>query len=119
MTKEQAMETVNKEFKLFFTERGFRVRKDCNGMKATSDDCHLTFYIDYDCFGRHFSEEHNVDSKLLVKLPYTSRDFARYFFKLNAEDITVNLDMLKKLFTDQEFLALTTWKLPDIISKFL
>ena len=116
MTQEQIMETLNAQFKNFFSARGFKVRKESNGMKAVRLDTRLTLYIGYDRFAKWYKEEEHVDSEFWVKIPYIDYDVARYTFKL---DTALNTDVLDKIFTDPEFLALLDFNLPNIRKKLI
>jgi hypothetical protein len=108
MTKEQ----LNEQFKTFFKNRGFKVRKDYDGMKATKEDVALTFYIGYDMFAKCYKEETGLDSKLWVKLPYTDYVVANYEFNLET------VSGLNTVFADHEFLKLFDFKLPKINKTF-
>ena len=116
MTQEQIMEVLNEQFKSFFKEQGFKVRKESTGMKATKEDAALTFYIGYDQFAKWYREQEQVDSKLWVKLPYTDYHVAYYYFKL---DTALDIGVLDKIFTDPEFLALFKFELPNIKKKIV
>lgn len=104
MTKEQ----LNEQFKNFFKDRGFKVRKEYDGMKATKEDVALTFYLGYDMFAKYYTEKTGLDSKLWVKLPYTDYVVATYVFNLET------VSGLDTLFIDSEFLKLFDFKLPKI-----
>jgi hypothetical protein len=116
MTQEQIMEVLNEQFKNFFKAQGFKVRKEHNGMKATKEDVTLTFYIGYDQFANWYRAQEHVDSQLWVKLPYTDYQVAHYYFKL---DTALTLEVLDKIFTDSEFLALLEFEMPKIKKKII
>jgi hypothetical protein len=116
MTEEQIMETLNAQFKDFFSTRGFKVKKDRNGMKATKEDVLVTFYIGYGQFAYWYREDKQVDSAIWAKIPYTNYDVARYTFKL---DTAVSNDVLNKVFTDDEFLSLFDFEIPVIRKKLI
>ena len=109
MTQEQ----LNEQFKTFFTDHGFKVRRECEGMKATNEDVDLTFYIGYDMFSKHYHDKTGLDSRLWAKIPYTHYEVVNYEFAL---DTISGLDVI---FTDPEFLKLLEFKLPKKINKIL
>lgn len=119
MVQEHIMEAFNEKFKAFFKEHRFKVRRDYSGMKATKEDAALTFYIGYDCFNKSYREQEQVDSMLYVKLPYTNYTVAKYYFMSTTTNAEPNLEVLDKVFTDPDFLALFDWALPEIFKKIV
>jgi len=117
MIAQEVIKAVNEKFKTFFENHGYKVRKDYDGMKATSQSTSLTFYISYDCFGNWYQEENNVDSELYAKLPYTEYRVVDYQFKLDGKNEAQVITTLDKIFTDSDFLQMLNWKLPNISKK--
>ena len=115
----QNMTLLNEEFKKFFTEKGFKVRKEGLGLKATKSDVDLTFCLAFDCFSKKHQEEEGVDSMISVKIPYTYYELAHYTFLSSTTEGEPNLKILNDLFSDPAFLALIDWTLPARIDKKL
>lgn len=117
MITQEVIDAVNKKFKTFFEDRGYKVRREYGGMKATSHSTSLTFYLDSDCFGRCYQEENNVDSELYAKLPYTDYKLVEYQFKLDDKNEAQIITTLDQIFTDPDFLQMLNWTLPNIRKK--
>ena len=117
MITQEVKEAVNEKFKAFFKDHDYKVRREYDGMKATSQSTSLTFYVDCDCFSSWYREENNVDSKLYAKLPYTDYIVLRYEFKLDSKNEAQVIATLDQIFTDPDFLQMLNWKLPDISKK--
>ena len=117
MITQEVKEAVNKKFKTFFEDHGYKVRREGSGMKAMSQSTSLTFYITCDIFADWYQEENNVDSYLYAKLPYTDYIILNYEFKADGKNEAQVITTLDQIFTDPDFLQMLNWKLPNISKK--